>query len=62
MILACRSLSSGREALDAVLSRAPRIQADVWELDLGDWKSVKAFADRAGEELGKVDLLINNAG
>lgn len=62
LILACRSLSSCREALNSVLSKYPKINADVWELDLGDWSSVKSFAERAGKELGKVDLLISNAG
>ncbi|CAD6574708.1 MAG: hypothetical protein TREMPRED_001208 [Tremellales sp. Tagirdzhanova-0007] len=62
LILASRSLAGGAEALRSVLSKYPMATVDVWELDLGDWKSVKAFAERAQKELEKVDLLINNAG
>jgi NAD(P)-dependent dehydrogenase (short-subunit alcohol dehydrogenase family) len=37
-------------------------QVEIDAMDLGDVGSVKAFADRAGQQLESLDLLINNAG
>lgn len=34
----------------------------VWEVDLGSYESVAAFAKRAGEELHRIDGIIENAG
>ncbi|KAL7924370.1 hypothetical protein ACQKWADRAFT_286557 [Trichoderma austrokoningii] len=34
----------------------------VWEVDLGTYESVAAFAKRAGEELHRIDGIIENAG
>ena len=45
-----------------MLKRHPRLQADVWELDLCSYSSIKSFAEKALKELGTVDLLMNNAG
>jgi len=39
---------------------AKRIQ--VWELDLGSYKSVQAFAERCERELERIDIVIENAG
>jgi len=39
---------------------AKRIQ--VWELDLGSYKSVQAFAERCERELERIDIAIENAG
>lgn len=38
-----------------------RLQVDCWELDLADYASVIAFAQRAETELDKVDILMSNA-
>ncbi len=34
---------------------------DVWELDLGSYASVRAFASRAEQELDRLDVLVDNA-
>jgi NAD(P)-dependent dehydrogenase (short-subunit alcohol dehydrogenase family) len=36
--------------------------AEVWELDLASYASVKAFAKRAVKELERIDAVIENAG
>ena len=55
-------MKAGAEALDKILSESPGTRADVWELDLTKYSSIKAFAKRAEKDLGTVDLLMNNAG
>lgn len=34
----------------------------VWEIDLGSYESVAAFAKKAGEELHRIDGIVENAG
>ena len=52
------------DRLDAVLGRlrehAPASRA--WTVDLADLDGIEGFAARADEELGGVDVLVNNAG
>ncbi|KAL1633986.1 hypothetical protein SLS56_002577 [Neofusicoccum ribis] len=75
LILAVRDAAKGARARQAVAQRARRRRrristleptgecvVDVWELDLGDWASVRAFAERVGREGGRVDAVVLNAG
>ncbi|BEJ11562.1 hypothetical protein CspHIS471_0200220 [Cutaneotrichosporon sp. HIS471] len=62
LILACRNIKTGDAALASVLKQWPNVNAAVWELDLASFESVKAFAMRANDELGRIDLAILNAG
>ena len=62
LILAVRSLAGGTAALESILKTRPGTTIDVWELDLSSAKSIKAFARRAEKDLGKIDVLFNNAG
>src|SRR5215475_9166074 len=52
------------DRLDAVLARcrehAPESRA--WTIDLSDLDGLDAFARRAADELGGIDVLVNNAG
>src|SRR4029077_4519101 len=52
------------DRLEAVLGEcrehAPESRA--WTVDLADLESVEAFALRADDELGGIDVLVNNAG
>jgi NAD(P)-dependent dehydrogenase (short-subunit alcohol dehydrogenase family) len=61
LILTARSTASGATAVQAVLARAPGTDVDCWELDLEKYATVKAFAERAGKELPRVDLVMSNA-
>lgn len=52
------------ERLAEVLDRCRAHQPDCrsWVVDLADLDGVVAFAERADDELGGIDLLVNNAG
>lgn len=60
LILACRNVEMGQEAAREI-PRVSGVSIDVWQLDLADFASVKAFAARV-ESLERLDILIENAG
>ena len=62
VVMACRSVDDAESAREAILTDLPGASLTVRELDLADLDSVRAFADWAGDELGRVDVLCNNAG
>ncbi len=65
IIIAVRSTSKGESAKQSLLKTIPGAlpsQIEVWALDLSSFKSVRAFADRASSQLGRVDVLVENAG
>eukprot|EP00928_Gymnodinium_smaydae_P050758 TRINITY_DN34321_c0_g1_i1.p1 TRINITY_DN34321_c0_g1~~TRINITY_DN34321_c0_g1_i1.p1 ORF type:complete len:354 (-),score=48.61 TRINITY_DN34321_c0_g1_i1:39-1100(-) len=62
VILAGRSQSKGEAALQALKERAPAAKAEFMILDLGDLKSVKAFANAFIEKGIGLHILLNNAG
>jgi retinol dehydrogenase 12 len=72
LILAVRSTSKGQEAKRAILSgvtkSAPPGQdrgetnVEVWELDLASFDSVKRFSEKCARDLGRLDILLENAG
>ncbi|KAK7756874.1 putative secondary metabolism biosynthetic enzyme [Diatrype stigma] len=62
VIMAVRNTASGENAKREIeKATGKKGVASVWELDLGKWESVKAFAKRANEELDRIDSLIENA-
>lgn len=76
LILAVRSVSAGMEAKadieDSFVDEPPSTSArqnesdpkpvvEVWRLDLADWTTVRAFAERASRELDRLDVLVQNA-
>lgn len=63
VILAVRNLEAGNAAKAKILAdtKANSDAVDVWALDLSNYDSVKAFANRATAELDRVDSLICNA-
>jgi NAD(P)-dependent dehydrogenase (short-subunit alcohol dehydrogenase family) len=62
VVMACRSVDDAESAREAILTDLPGASLTVRELDLADLDSVRAFADWAGDELGRVNVLCNNAG
>jgi NAD(P)-dependent dehydrogenase (short-subunit alcohol dehydrogenase family) len=63
VILAVRSLSKGEHAKKQIERRTGRTGVlDVWHLDMLDYNTIKAFADRANEELERLDIAVLNAG
>jgi len=63
VILACRNAQAGEKAKSEIeaATNCPGI-AEVWQLDLASYDSVKSFANRAIKDLGRIDGLIENAG
>lgn len=63
LILACRSLDKGNAALAMIKHKVPNFKGEleVWQLDLGSFKSVLAFGDRVNQ-LDRLDILCQNAG
>jgi NAD(P)-dependent dehydrogenase (short-subunit alcohol dehydrogenase family) len=62
VVLACRSQEKGRAAVEAIRVQTPDAKLVLERVDLGDLASVRAFASRLGNSLGKLDVLVNNAG
>lgn len=63
VILGVRNVSAGKTAKAEIETETGTSSvAEVWELDLASYDSVKAFVKRAIEELGRIDALIENAG
>jgi dehydrogenase/reductase SDR family protein 12 len=59
--LAVRSEQRGERARAQIVARSPSSDVQVGLCDLSDLKSVRRFAKRLGEELGRLDVLVNNA-
>jgi retinol dehydrogenase 12 len=65
LIFACRNLEKGEAAKAAVISEVgdpDRLHIDVWQVDLDQHNSVRAFGTRVNHELDRVDGFIANAG
>ncbi len=62
VVMACRSRSKAEAARDELLARLPSASLDVMIVDLGDFASVRAFADAFAARYSHLDILINNAG
>ena len=61
LILGVRTISKGEEAARQIEQRTGR-KAEVWQVDMSNYDSVKAFADRASKELKTLDIAVLNAG
>ncbi|MFJ1731886.1 oxidoreductase [Streptomyces sp. NPDC088254] len=60
VVLACRSESRGREAVERLAVEVPGADVELRPLDLGDLASVREFAARLPQ--ARLELLVNNAG
>jgi retinol dehydrogenase 12 len=62
VILACRSIPRGEEAALSIESTTGRKGVcEVWQVDLGNFDSVKRFTQRAAK-LDRLDIVCENAG
>lgn len=61
VILAVRSIAKGEEAAKDIKNTTGKDVCEVWQLDMGNFDSVKAFAKRAAS-LDRLDAVIENAG
>lgn len=57
-----RKSERGERALAQIRAEVPDANVEFEQLDVADLASVRAFADRLRARLGRVDVLINNAG
>jgi NAD(P)-dependent dehydrogenase (short-subunit alcohol dehydrogenase family) len=62
VVMACRNLDKGHDAIEQVRAAAPNAQVQLDELDLASLESVRGFAERYRGTHDGLDLLINNAG
>lgn len=62
VILAVRNMEKGQRASDKIKSEFPSANVCIMNLDLGDLKSIKDFAEKFHNQYNCLDLLINNAG
>jgi NAD(P)-dependent dehydrogenase (short-subunit alcohol dehydrogenase family) len=62
VILACRNLQKGEDAVARIRAESPEVQVEVVQLDLSSLQSVTDFASALSERFDRLDFLINNAG
>ena len=62
VIMACRSEEKAEAAKALLTNRLPQALIDIMLIDLGDYASIRAFADDYRARYGRLDVLINNAG
>ncbi|KAF2106110.1 hypothetical protein BDV96DRAFT_591457 [Lophiotrema nucula] len=63
VILAVRSVDKGERAAESILKSTEKTKnvIEVWQLDLGNYESIRAFGKRVGG-LERLDAVIQNAG
>jgi NAD(P)-dependent dehydrogenase (short-subunit alcohol dehydrogenase family) len=62
VLLGCRSVTKGQEALARLKAEVPGAKAELVELDMASLRSIRAFATAYVNSGAVLDLLINNAG
>lgn len=62
VVMACRNPDKAREAQQRIEQQVPGAMIVPMQLDVSELESVRAFGERFSEEVGEVDILINNAG
>ena len=62
VIIGCRDLIKAKNAVKDIKEKNPNANITVWKLDLSSLTSVRKFVKIIGEEVSKIDILINNAG
>lgn len=61
VVMLCRNEKRGMEALNTLSEKSNR-KLELMLCDLGDFSSIKAFADAFRSKYVKLDILVNNAG
>ncbi|KAK0215090.1 hypothetical protein IW262DRAFT_1300324 [Armillaria fumosa] len=62
LVLTARNEVKGRKALAQIQTDTGYSKAELWIIDVANFNSVVAFANRAEQELDRLDILIENAG
>ena len=61
VIMLCRSEKRGKEAIEKLTSDKPR-DLELILCDLGDYASIRSFAEQVRKSHSHIDILVNNAG
>ena len=61
LILAVRRLESGEKMATTLRQKYPKVEIEVWSLDMASYDSVKSFAEKC-KTLSRLDIAILNAG
>ncbi|XP_075261103.1 retinol dehydrogenase 14-like [Convolutriloba macropyga] len=62
VIIGCRNMQSGQEAVNQIISQSGNPNVTVMQLDLASLGSVRGFCDQFLSEESRCDILVNNAG
>jgi len=62
VIMGCRNLEKAQIAKNEILQEYKTADLDIILLDLMDFNSIKAFANKVIKKYPKIDVLLNNAG
>ncbi len=62
VVMACRSLERAENARSQLLAEVPAASTVVIRLDVSEPESIAEFSRQFAEQVGQLDLLINNAG
>jgi len=62
VVLTCRSLSKGKDALEAIQHESPGASVELMHLDLANLAVVRSFAEAFAAHYDRLDILCNNAG
>lgn len=62
VVMACRNVTKAEAARSAIKRRVSGASLEVLEVDLGDFGSVRRFAEAFRKHHSTLDLLVNNAG
>jgi len=61
VVMLCRNEKRGRKAFNILKEKSDR-KLDIMFCDLGDFSSIRAFAEAFHQKYEKLDILVNNAG
>ncbi len=62
VVMACRNMDKAQKAQSQIQAEVPDAKTVIIQLDVSDLESVHEFSRQFSEQIGQLDLLINNAG
>lgn len=62
VVMACRNMEKAERARNELLAEVPGADASILQLDVSELESIQAFGRQFAAQVGRLDLLVNNAG
>jgi NAD(P)-dependent dehydrogenase (short-subunit alcohol dehydrogenase family) len=62
IVMACRNIEKARKAQSDLLAELPGAETIILPLDVSEPKSIREFGRQFSDQIGLLDILINNAG